>query len=72
MSGPELHYWNTGAKITRRRRNCGKNLFQRHPKDAEAINELGTVLVCAGEFEEGLDCFRRALGIALTCNIGQN
>ena len=39
------------------------DFIQKHPEDADAINELGTVHICAGKFEEGLNCFRRALGI---------
>lgn len=38
-----------------------QEFIRQHPEDAEAINELGIALVCLGRFEEGLDCFRRAL-----------
>jgi tetratricopeptide (TPR) repeat protein len=39
------------------------DFIQQHPEDAEAINELGIALSCAGRFEEGLTCFRQALKI---------
>jgi tetratricopeptide (TPR) repeat protein len=38
-----------------------EEFVQKHPEDANAINELGTVLVCTGRFDEALSCFRRAL-----------
>jgi Flp pilus assembly protein TadD len=38
-----------------------RQLIQKNPKDAEAMNELGSALSCLGRFEEGLQWFRRAL-----------
>jgi tetratricopeptide (TPR) repeat protein len=40
-----------------------RQLLQKNPKDAEAMNELGGVCTHAGRFEEGLQWFRRTLEI---------
>ena len=40
-----------------------RQLIQKNPKDAEAMNELGNALTHTGRFEEGLQWFRRALEI---------
>src|SRR6187549_952369 len=40
-----------------------RELVQTNPKDAQAMNELGGVLVEAGRFQEGLQWFQRTLGI---------
>jgi tetratricopeptide (TPR) repeat protein len=57
------------ARLLRDRKNFDgaaqvlQQLIQRQPENAEAMNELGAVLLCAGRFEESLNWFRRALGI---------
>ena len=40
-----------------------RELVQTYPKDVQAMNELGGVLVEAGRFQEGLQWFQRTLGI---------
>src|SRR5246127_3402971 len=40
-----------------------RELVHTNPKDAQAMNELGGVLVEAGRFQESLQWFQRALGI---------
>jgi tetratricopeptide (TPR) repeat protein len=40
-----------------------RELVQSNPKDAQAMNELGSALACAGRFEEALQWSQRALGI---------
>ena len=40
-----------------------QEFVRRHPQDAEAVNELGIALVCAGRYEEGVTCFGQALTI---------
>src|SRR5262245_28837736 len=40
-----------------------RELVQTNPKDAQAMNELGSVLVEDGRFRESLQWFQRALGI---------
>ncbi len=40
-----------------------RQLLHKNPKDAEAMNELGSACTHAGRFEEGLQWFRRTLEI---------
>ena len=40
-----------------------RQIIERHPEDAEAMNELGSVFSNTGRFEEGLHWIRRALEI---------
>ena len=59
----------TWARLLKKDRNFNEfariwwEPVQTNPKDAQAINELGSALACAGRFEEALQWFQRALGI---------
>ncbi len=65
VSGPELHSWNR-AKTTRRRRNCGKNLFRNTPKTPKPSTNSGLFLSVPANSRKAWTAFGGHSGSALT------